>query len=54
MGEKNIGGQKNLGIPKKKVVKKFCGNVAKNNDLRHISEKYRLEQSFLRSTKSKK
>ena len=47
MGEKNIGGQKNLGIPKKGRQKIFVEMWPKNNDFRHISEKYRLEQSFL-------
>ena len=31
----------------KKVIKKIWGNRAKNDDSRHISEIYRLEQSFL-------
>ena len=46
-------GQKNLGVLKKRS-KKFGDMWPKNNDFRHISEKYRLEQSFFRSKKSKK
>ena len=50
------GRQKNLGTHKKKVVKKFWGYLKKrsskkfgdicpkNNDFRHISEIYRLQQ----------
>ena len=34
-------------IPKKKVDKKFGDKGPKNKYFRHISEIYRLEQSFL-------
>ena len=48
------GGRKNLGVSKKKrSSKKFGGIWPKNDDFRHISEVYRLEQSFFRSKKSK-
>ena len=48
------GRQKILGMPKKKVVKKFGDMCPKNNDFKHMSEIYRLEQSFFRSKKAKK
>ena len=65
MGKKYWWTKKNLGVPKK-VIKKIWGFLKKrsstkfgdmwpkNNDFRHILEKYRLEQSFFRSKKAKK
>ena len=45
---------KNLGIPKKRSTEKFGDKGPKNNDFRHISGIYRLEQSFFRSLNAKK
>ena len=39
---------------KKRSSKKFGDMCPKNNDFRHISEIYRLKQSFFRSKKAKK
>ena len=46
--------KKNLGINKKRSSKKFGDIWPKNNDFKHISEIYRLEQPFFRSRKAKK
>ena len=39
--------KKNWGFLKKRSSTKFRDMWPKNNNFRHISEKYRLEQSFL-------
>ena len=54
MGKKYWSTKKIWGSLKKSSSKKFGEMWPKNNDFRHISEKYRLEQSFLRSKKAKK
>ena len=46
MGKKILVGKKNWGSVKKRSSKKFGDIWPKNNDFRHMSEIYRLEQSF--------
>ena len=55
-GRLKKGRQKILGVPflKKRSSKKFGDICPKSNNFRHISEIYRLEQSFFRSKKAKK
>ena len=43
-----------MGTLKKKIDKKFGHKGLKNNDFRHISEIYRLEQTVFRSINAKK
>ena len=45
-------GEKIWGVSKKKVDKNLGAYGQKNDDFRHISQIYRLEQSFFRSKKS--